>query len=105
MAAADVRDMLDLPADGQTRPLKKQKIVEKRPGKTFSSLFLLDSFFLERAVLTVFEEGITRELFALLGEKAPPISLTENKYKLKKSNRRAVPWCVFLRHNNLYLDL
>ncbi|OKL59186.1 SWR1-complex protein 4 [Talaromyces atroroseus] len=68
MAAADVRDMLDLPADGQPRPLKKQKVVEKRP------------------------EGITRELFALLGEKAPPISLTENKYKLKKSNRRALPW-------------
>ncbi|CRG85371.1 SWR1-complex protein 4 [Talaromyces islandicus] len=69
MAAADVRDMLDLPADGQQpRPHKKQKVVEKRP------------------------EGITRELFALLGEKAPPISLTENKYKLKKSNRRALPW-------------
>ncbi|EED23808.1 DNA methyltransferase 1-associated protein DMAP1 [Talaromyces stipitatus ATCC 10500] len=68
MAAADVRDMLDLPADGQPRPHKKQKVVEKRP------------------------EGITRELYALLGEKAPPISLTENKYKLKKSNRRAAPW-------------
>ncbi|KAH8697181.1 DNA methyltransferase 1-associated protein DMAP1 [Talaromyces proteolyticus] len=68
MAAADVRDMLDLPANGQPRPHKKQKVVEKRP------------------------EGITRELFALLGEKAPPISLTENKYKLKKSNRRALPW-------------
>ncbi|PCG91624.1 Hypothetical protein PENO1_092890 [Penicillium occitanis (nom. inval.)] len=68
MAAADVRDMLDLPADGQPRPTKKQKVVEKRP------------------------EGITRELFALLGEKAPPIALNENKYKLKKSNRRATPW-------------
>jgi hypothetical protein len=34
MAAADVRDMLDLPADGQPRPLKKQKVVEKRPGKS-----------------------------------------------------------------------
>ncbi|KLJ08484.1 DNA methyltransferase 1-associated protein 1 [Blastomyces silverae] len=33
MAAADVRDMLDLPADGgQPRPHKKQKVVEKRPG-------------------------------------------------------------------------
>ncbi|KAF5014801.1 hypothetical protein F66182_14088 [Fusarium sp. NRRL 66182] len=68
MAAADVRDMLDLPADGQPRPTKKQKVAEKRP------------------------EGITRELFALLGEKAPPIALNENKYKLKKSNRRAIPW-------------
>jgi hypothetical protein len=33
MAAADVRDMLDLPADGQPRPTKKQKVVEKRPGE------------------------------------------------------------------------
>lgn len=35
MAAADVRDMLDLPAEGQqqqTRPHKKQKVTEKRPG-------------------------------------------------------------------------
>lgn len=34
MAAADVRDMLDLPAEGQQqpRPQKKQKAVEKRPG-------------------------------------------------------------------------
>jgi DNA methyltransferase 1-associated protein 1 len=31
-AAADVRDMLDLPAESQPRPHKKQKVVEKRPG-------------------------------------------------------------------------
>jgi DNA methyltransferase 1-associated protein 1 len=31
-AAADVRDMLDLPAEGQPRPTKKAKVVEKRPG-------------------------------------------------------------------------
>ncbi|KAL2801453.1 hypothetical protein BJX66DRAFT_12387 [Aspergillus keveii] len=57
MAAADVRDMLNLPAEGQPRPHKKQKVVEKRP------------------------EGITRELFALLGERAPPIAVNENRYK------------------------
>ena len=33
MSSADVRDMLDLPADGHPRPAKKQKTVEKRPGK------------------------------------------------------------------------
>lgn len=38
MAAADVRDMLDLPAEGQQpRPHKKQKVVEKRPGSFASS--------------------------------------------------------------------
>lgn len=36
MAAADVRDMLDLPAEGQPRPHKKQKVVEKRPGELLS---------------------------------------------------------------------
>lgn len=32
-SAGDVRDMLDLPAEGQPRPHKKQKVVEKRPGR------------------------------------------------------------------------
>ncbi|KAB8239790.1 hypothetical protein BDV23DRAFT_134104 [Aspergillus alliaceus] len=71
MAAADVRDMLDLPAEGQPRPHKKQKVVEKRP------------------------EGITRELYALLGERAPPIAITENRYKGRPkwmSKLRVRPW-------------
>ncbi|KAJ5112302.1 hypothetical protein N7532_000347 [Penicillium argentinense] len=71
-AAADVRDMLDLPAEGsQPRPHKKQKVVEKRP------------------------EGITRELFALLGERAPPIAINENKYKGRPkllNKLRVRPW-------------
>lgn len=32
MSNADVRDMLDLPSDGHPRPVKKQKVAEKRPG-------------------------------------------------------------------------
>ncbi|KAJ5635218.1 uncharacterized protein N7484_008531 [Penicillium longicatenatum] len=72
MAAADVRDMLDLPAEvGQPRPHKKQKVVEKRP------------------------EGITRELYALLGERAPPIAINENKYKGRPkwmNKLRVRPW-------------
>lgn len=73
MAAADVRDMLDLPAEGQgpPKPHKKPKVVEKRP------------------------EGITRELFALLGERAPPIAIQENKYKGRPkwmSKMRVRPW-------------
>lgn len=45
-AAADVRDMLDLPAESQPRPHKKQKVVEKRPGMCFLtsvSLYLTQS--------------------------------------------------------------
>ncbi|KAL4781213.1 DNA methyltransferase 1-associated protein DMAP1 [Aspergillus varians] len=71
MAAADVRDMLDLPAEGQPRPHKKQKVVEKRP------------------------EGVTRELFALLGERAPPIAINENRYKGRpkwQTKARVRPW-------------
>jgi hypothetical protein len=33
MAAADVRDMLDLPSDDKPRPAKKAKFTVKRPGK------------------------------------------------------------------------
>ena len=45
MAAADVRDMLDLPAEGQPRPHKKQKVVEKRPGKlTLGPLVLVRTY-------------------------------------------------------------
>ncbi|KAJ5176249.1 SWR1-complex protein 4 [Penicillium canariense] len=72
-AAADVRDMLDLPAEGQPRPTKKQKVVEKRP------------------------EGITRELYALLGERAPPIAINENKYKGRPkfmNKLRVRKWCM-----------
>lgn len=39
MAAADVRDMLDLPAEGQPRPHKKQKVAERRPGLWYMRSF------------------------------------------------------------------
>ncbi|KAI9870773.1 MAG: DNA methyltransferase 1-associated protein 1, partial [Pleopsidium flavum] len=70
MTSADVRDMLDLPSDGHPRPVKKQKTVEKRP------------------------EGITRELFALLGERAPPVAITDHvKYKERpKWSHKVQPW-------------
>ncbi|KXG52578.1 uncharacterized protein PGRI_088620 [Penicillium griseofulvum] len=83
MAAADVRDMLDLPAEGQPRPHKKQKVVEKRP------------------------EGITRELYALLGERAPPIAINENKYKGRPkwmNKLRVRPWSMAPFTNNARSD-
>ncbi|KAE8148569.1 hypothetical protein BDV25DRAFT_131123 [Aspergillus avenaceus] len=83
MAAADVRDMLDLPAEGQPRPAKKQKVVEKRP------------------------EGITRELYALLGERAPPIAINENRYKGRPkwmSKLRVRPWRMVPFTNNARSD-
>ncbi|KAI9785118.1 MAG: DNA methyltransferase 1-associated protein 1 [Candelina submexicana] len=70
MTSADVRDMLDLPSDGHPRPAKKQKTVDKRP------------------------EGITRELYALLGERAPPVAITDHvKYKDRpKWSHKVQPW-------------
>lgn len=90
MAAADVRDMLDLPADGQpSRPHKKQKVIEKRPGRfIWANRYVL-------CLLTVWIEGITRELYALLGERAPPIAINENKYKGRPkwmSKIKVRPW-------------
>ncbi|GLI77592.1 swr complex subunit [Penicillium ochrochloron] len=82
-AAADVRDMLDLPAEGQPRPTKKAKVVEKRP------------------------EGITRELYALLGERAPPIAINENKYKGRPkfmNKLRVRKWCMTPFANNARSD-
>lgn len=94
MAAADIRDMLDLPQDSQPRPAKKQKVAEpRRPGRPSAVL----SFFY--GSLTIHIEGYNRELYALLGDKAPPIALTENKYKGRKkwaSKLKVRPWCVIL---------
>ncbi|KAF8248279.1 hypothetical protein K440DRAFT_548459 [Wilcoxina mikolae CBS 423.85] len=69
----DVRDVMDIsgPIEGMPRPppAKKQKTVEKRP------------------------DGITRELFALLGENPPPVAIVENKFKEKpRWMGKANPW-------------
>ncbi|KAI5784560.1 hypothetical protein EDC01DRAFT_199296 [Geopyxis carbonaria] len=68
----DVRDVMDISGTGEClqRPLlKKQKTVEKRP------------------------DGITRELFALLGQNPPPVAIVENKFKEKpRWLGKANPW-------------
>lgn len=94
MAAADVRDMLDLPQEGQQqpRPHKKQKAVEKRPG-TCGVAFVQERTRSKRRL-----EGITRELYALLGERAPPIAINENRYKgrPKWMSKLRVRPCVYI---------
>ena len=42
MSSADVRDMLDLPNEGHPRPVKKQKIVEKRPGLNDHIMYMIN---------------------------------------------------------------
>ncbi|WEW55444.1 swr complex subunit [Emydomyces testavorans] len=90
MAAADIRDMLDLPQESQPRPAKKQKVAEpKRPG---NPLRLIRELLMD---LMIYLEGYNRELYALLGDKAPPIALTENKYKGRRkwtSKLKVRPW-------------
>ncbi|KAF3936850.1 hypothetical protein ABW19_dt0205108 [Dactylella cylindrospora] len=61
-AVSDVRDVLGIDAasiEPRQPPLKKQRTIEKRP------------------------DGITRELYALLGENAPPVAITEHRFKGK----------------------
>lgn len=72
MNAADIKDVMgDVPIQAHAPPAKKQKVIEKRP------------------------DGMTRELYALWGERAPPIAITENKFKGRpkwSSKQRAHPW-------------
>ncbi|KAK8215204.1 swr complex subunit [Zalaria obscura] len=74
MSAQDMRDVLGLPGDGaRPPPLKKQKTVEKRP----------------------LEKGMAREVSALMGERAPPLSMiqVQPKYKQRpKRQHKVTPW-------------
>ncbi|GAB7348037.1 hypothetical protein MBLNU459_g6074t1 [Dothideomycetes sp. NU459] len=73
-SAQDMRDMLGLTGDvARPPPLKKQKTTEKRP----------------------LEKGMAREVSALMGERAPPISMIQVQPKYKQRPRRAhraAPW-------------
>ncbi|TGZ84704.1 hypothetical protein EX30DRAFT_337192 [Ascodesmis nigricans] len=69
----DVRDVMDITGapdvTARPPPPKKQKTIEKRP------------------------DGITRELYALLGENPPPVAIVETKFKERpKWMGKANPW-------------
>lgn len=71
-SAQDMRDVLGIPGDAP-RPAKKRKVVEKRP----------------------LEKGMAREVSALMGERAPPVSMIQIQPKYKQRPRRLVkvtPW-------------
>ncbi|KAF2150610.1 hypothetical protein K461DRAFT_295872 [Myriangium duriaei CBS 260.36] len=71
-SAQDMRDVLGLPGD-VPRPAKKRKVVEKRP----------------------LEKGMAREVSALMGERAPPVSMIQIQPKYKQRPRRLLkvaPW-------------
>ena len=74
--------MLGMTADQTPRSKpskKKSKHVEKRPG-TLNILSVLKLWTEENA------DGITRELYALMGERAPPIPIAQPKqYKAKRA--------------------
>ncbi|PSK53123.1 hypothetical protein B9Z65_3323 [Elsinoe australis] len=76
MSAQDMRDMLGLTTDAsQPRPAKKRKVVEKRP----------------------LEKGMAREVSALMGERAPPVSMipVQPKYKQRpKRLHKPTPWIL-----------
>ncbi|GAM87298.1 hypothetical protein ANO11243_053200 [Dothideomycetidae sp. 11243] len=71
-SAQDMRDIIGLPGD-MPRPAKKRKVVEKRP----------------------LEKGMAREVSALMGERAPPVSMIQIQPKYKQRPRRLLrvaPW-------------
>lgn len=97
MSSADVRDMLDLPSSGHPRPAKKHKTVEKRPGRGYT-------YSIQERHANILTEGINRELYALLGERAPPVAITEHirlKEKPKWSHKVIQPWYVQSVVNNI----
>ncbi len=51
---------------------------------------------LVRNTADILQEGITRELFALLGERAPPVAITEHvRYReRRKFPQKVQPWYV-----------
>ncbi|KAF4553314.1 putative SWR1-complex protein [Elsinoe fawcettii] len=74
MSAQDMRDMLGITPDAaRPPPAKKRKLVEKRP----------------------LEKGMAREVSALMGERAPPVSMiqVQPKYKQRpKRHMKVTPW-------------
>ncbi|KAF2220110.1 hypothetical protein BDZ85DRAFT_31960 [Elsinoe ampelina] len=74
MSAQDLRDMLGIdPNTVRPPPSKKRKLVDKRP----------------------LEKGMAREVSALMGERAPPVSMiqVQPKYKQRpKRHTKVTPW-------------
>ncbi|OLL23911.1 SWR1-complex protein 4 [Neolecta irregularis DAH-3] len=87
MTSADIRDMLSLPKDAAAAPAPRRLKLpaEKKP------------------------DGMSRELYNLLGENTPPVAIIQNKFKEKpRLNHRVTPWelcklASFSRADNLGL--
>ncbi|EPY51685.1 Swr1 complex subunit Swc4 [Schizosaccharomyces cryophilus OY26] len=69
MSSADIRDVFELPPPGAGTKQKPKSHGERRP------------------------EGVSRELFSLLGENSAPLAIYQKKFKEKpKSNQKAKNW-------------
>ncbi|PNS19554.1 hypothetical protein CAC42_7398 [Sphaceloma murrayae] len=76
MSAQDMRDVLGIAPDAsRPPPAKKRKLLEKRP----------------------LEKGMAREVSALMGERAPPVSMIQVQPKYKQRPKRTLkvtPWIL-----------
>lgn len=88
MSSSDIRDILQINNSSKEFIQKKPKqTVEKRPGFFF---FLKCGFIMTK--LTLFLDGISRELYQLIGG-APPVAFVKPTFKTKLQNKqRATPW-------------
>jgi len=94
MTARDMRDMLGLTGE-VPRPAKKRKVMEKRPCMSRPEGS-------RRSIAngSKVEKGMAREVSALMGERAPPVSMIQVQPKYKQRPRRTqkvAPWLVILR--------
>lgn len=89
MSSSDIRDILQINNSSKEFIQKKPKqTVEKRPG--FFFFFLKCGFIMTK--LTLFLDGISRELYQLIGG-APPVAFVKPTFKTKLQNKqRATPW-------------
>ena len=90
MSGSDIRDILQIGKPTEPAPRKLKQTVEKKPGqqrkRKIDWIPLADINDLE------ISEGISRELYSLIGG-APPIAFIKPNYKAKLSfQQKAVAW-------------
>jgi DNA methyltransferase 1-associated protein 1 len=86
MSSSDIRDILQLGPAPESVPKRAKPASEKRPGKLQHMMKL-------RGKINLFLiEGISRELYSLIGG-APPVAFVKPTYKAKlQPKKKATPW-------------
>jgi len=94
MSAQDLQDIMGLTGEARPPPLKKQRTLEKRTCECTRLLPYDQQRCLPKRTV---EKGMAREVSALMGERAPPMSMipVQPRYKQRpKRAHKAAPWYV-----------